>query len=132
MRILTPGTVNTVSLSWTNSLDVPLQNATISVALKGAVQPGTVQSSGGFYDSNANTITFDQSTDPSLANLAPGASGLGVVVVRDLRPATVRGTSQTTPSPARTVPPDKGSSVSFRNRKCRLAESPPSIPEQTY
>jgi hypothetical protein len=75
--VLTSGTENTVTLSWSNTLDVPITDATISVGVTGAVAPGSIQSTDGFYDSNAGTVTFSQSSDPSLANLAPGASGIG-------------------------------------------------------
>jgi hypothetical protein len=75
--ILTSGSSNTVTISWQNTLTVPITNATISVTLAGAVVPGSIQTSGGFYDSNTGTVTFDQSTDPSLASLAPGGTGVG-------------------------------------------------------
>lgn len=75
--VLAPGSTNTATLSWTNTLSVPLTNATVSVRITGAVVPGSIQSTGGFYDSNTGTITFDQSSDPSLASLAPGGTGVG-------------------------------------------------------
>jgi hypothetical protein len=75
--VLSPGTTNTVTLSWTNTLSVPVTDASISVALSGAVVPNSIESTGGFYDSNTGAVTFDQNTDISLASLAPGASGVG-------------------------------------------------------
>lgn len=80
--VLTPGATNTVTLSWTNTLTVPLTNATISVSLGGAVVPGSISTQNGFYDSNTNTVTFDQSTNPSLSSLPPGSSGQGTLTFR--------------------------------------------------
>jgi len=74
---LSPGSNNSATVSWTNTLDAPLQNATISIKLSGAVVPNSIQTTTGFYDSSSNTITFSPSSDPSLASLPPGASGLG-------------------------------------------------------
>jgi hypothetical protein len=88
--VLTPGQTNAVTLSWTNTLAVPLTNATVSVQLSGAIKPGSISAQDGFYDSNANTVTFDQSTDPTLASLAPGASGTGTFSFQTAVTAGVR------------------------------------------
>ncbi|MGH7175200.1 MAG: hypothetical protein ACREGR_02490, partial [Minisyncoccia bacterium] len=74
---LSPSALNTATLSWQNTLDVPLTNATISLQLSGAVMPGSIETQDGFYDSSSNTITWSASTDASLESLPPGASGLG-------------------------------------------------------
>ncbi|HVW82809.1 MAG TPA: hypothetical protein VHC68_02610 [Candidatus Paceibacterota bacterium] len=74
---LAPGAHNTATLTWKNTLDVPLTGATISVALSGAVAPGSISSGNGFYDSSSGSIVFSPSTDASLGSLAPGASGIG-------------------------------------------------------
>jgi hypothetical protein len=74
---LAPGANNTATLSWRNTLSVPLANATIRVALTGDVVPGSISTGNGFYDSSTGSIIFSPATDPSLESLAPGASGLG-------------------------------------------------------
>jgi hypothetical protein len=75
--ILAPGAHETATLSWRNTLSVPLTGATIRVAVTGAIAPDSLSTGDGFYDSSTGSIVFSPTTDPTLASLAPGASGLG-------------------------------------------------------
>ena len=75
---LAPGTTNDVTLSYTNTLSTDLRDATIVVALSGsAIDYDKVRATNGFYNSSDHTIRYDRDTDPALAVLAPGASGVG-------------------------------------------------------
>jgi hypothetical protein len=65
-------------LSWVNTLATAIQNADIEIVLAGAaLDPSSVRVDRGFFRSADNTIIFNSQTDPSLASLAPGASGVG-------------------------------------------------------
>ncbi len=76
--IVTSGTSQSATLSYTNTLSTDVTNATVSVAISGAaVDYNSIQTTSGFYNSADHTVVFSQDTDPSLAMLAPGASGLG-------------------------------------------------------
>jgi hypothetical protein len=66
------------TLTWTNTLSSTITNAVVTVQLKGnALDPNSVQANQGFYSSSNQTITFDSTTFPALASLAPGTSGTG-------------------------------------------------------
>ena len=76
--VLTSGSLQNVTVSYTNTLTTSIQNATVSVALSGsAVDYNSINSTSGFYRSADHTIIFSKDTDFSIANLAPGASGIG-------------------------------------------------------
>ncbi len=76
--VVTSGTSQSVTLSYTNTLSTDVTNATVSVAISGAaVDYNSVQTTSGFYQSADHTVVFSQDTDPALATLASGASGLG-------------------------------------------------------
>ncbi|MHB8710361.1 MAG: COG1361 family protein [Minisyncoccota bacterium] len=76
--VVTPGSLQNVSLSYTNTLMTNVTNAAIAITISGAaVDYNSIQTTGGFYRSADHTIVFSQDTDPTLAMLAPGASGLG-------------------------------------------------------
>ena len=76
--VVNPGTTQSVTVSYANTLATNVTNATISIALSGsAVDYGSIQTSNGFYNSATHSIVFSQDTDPALASLAPGASGIG-------------------------------------------------------
>ncbi|MBI3572512.1 hypothetical protein HY091_03210 [Candidatus Kaiserbacteria bacterium] len=76
--VVAPGAFENVMLSYTNTLLVPVTNATITVTLAGsAVDYGSIQTTSGFYQSATRSIIFSKDTDSSLAALAPGASGIG-------------------------------------------------------
>ncbi|MHB8914042.1 MAG: COG1361 family protein [Minisyncoccota bacterium] len=77
-KVLTAGSQQNVTLSYTNTLSTTVTDASVAVALSGsAIDYGTVKTSNGFYNSSNHTIVFSKDTDPSLSSLAPGASGLG-------------------------------------------------------
>ena len=66
-------------VTWVNSLTSEMSNAQVSIKLSGnALDPSSVQSSSGFYNSSSNTILFTQQTNPSLTVLNPGDTGSGV------------------------------------------------------
>ncbi|MDP1707399.1 MAG: hypothetical protein Q8L30_02500 [bacterium] len=76
--VISPGGYQNVTVSYANTLPTTVTNATISVALSGsAIDYDSIQTTNGFYNSTDRTIIFSKDTDPSLANLAPGASGIG-------------------------------------------------------
>jgi hypothetical protein len=75
--VVAPGKAVHASVSWKNTLSTAVQDARISVALTGAVDPRSITADQGFYQSSSQTIVFDRDTDPALATLAPGATGVG-------------------------------------------------------
>ncbi|MHB8660843.1 MAG: COG1361 family protein [Minisyncoccota bacterium] len=76
--IVSPGTRQSVTLSYANTLSTNVTNATVAIAISGAaVDYNSIQTTSGFYRSSDHTVVFSQDTDPALAQLAPGASGLG-------------------------------------------------------
>lgn len=88
--VLPPGTPQIVSVSYTNTLPTNVTDASVRVTLSGAaIDYGTVQASRGFYDSASRTITFSPDTDPSLALLPPGASGVGTFTFATLPAAAL-------------------------------------------
>ncbi|MBU6388822.1 hypothetical protein KGQ72_03045 [Patescibacteria group bacterium] len=76
--VITPGTYQNVSISYTNTLATSIGDATVAIALSGsAIDYNSIQTTSGFYNSANHTIVFSKDTDPALATLAPGASGIG-------------------------------------------------------
>ena len=76
--VLTQGSSQSVSLSYTNTLPTTVMNAAVSIAITGsAVDYNSIRTTSGFYDSVHHSILFSKDTDQSLASLAPGASGIG-------------------------------------------------------
>lgn len=76
--IMTSGSYQNVTVSYTNTLPTNIANARVEIALSGtAIDYNSIQTSNGFYNSANRTIIFSKDTDPSLAQLAPGASGIG-------------------------------------------------------
>ena len=76
--VVAPGAAQNVSLSYTNTLPTSVTDATIVVGISGTgVNYNSIQSANGFYNSANHSIIFSKDTDPSLAVLAPGASGIG-------------------------------------------------------
>lgn len=76
--VVTAGSRQSVTVSYTNTLPTSVTNAMVAVTLSGsAVDYGSIQASNGFYRSADHTVVFSRDTDPSLAALAPGASGIG-------------------------------------------------------
>jgi hypothetical protein len=63
-------------VAYINNLSTPVTNAQITLKLSGnALDPASVKAANGFYDSSKNTITWNSTTESSLATLAPGDSG---------------------------------------------------------
>jgi hypothetical protein len=76
--VLNAGSFQTVTISYSNKLTTGIQNATVAVTVSGsAIDYASIKTSDGFYRSADHTIIFSPDTDPSLATLAPGASGIG-------------------------------------------------------
>lgn len=70
------GQAITGSVRWINNLPVRIQNLTITLTLGGQILDRfKVSASNGFYNSNTSKITWDRSTEPSFADIAPGQSG---------------------------------------------------------
>ncbi|HUX80920.1 MAG TPA: hypothetical protein VMV38_01200 [Candidatus Paceibacterota bacterium] len=76
--VLTSGTSQNATLSYTNTLPISVTDASITVTLAGsAIDYTSIKTTSGFYNSSNHTIIFSKDTDPTLASLAPGASGTG-------------------------------------------------------
>lgn len=76
--VISPGSIQTVNLSYKNTLATTVSNVTVVVTIAGsAVDYSSIKTSNGFYNSVDHTIVFSQDTDPALASLVPGASGIG-------------------------------------------------------
>ena len=75
--VVSPGDTVTVSIAWQNNLPTAITNAAIVARLSGlSIDGTTVRSSNGFYRSTDDTVLWDKTTDPDLANLAPSAHGI--------------------------------------------------------
>jgi uncharacterized repeat protein (TIGR01451 family) len=76
--VVTPGSRQSVVVSYVNTLPTNITNANISITLSGsAVDYDSIQTTSGFYNSTTHTIVFSRDTDIALAELAPGATGVG-------------------------------------------------------
>ena len=76
--VITPGSLQNVSLSYANTLATTVTNASIVIMVTGgAIDYDSIKTTSGFYNSADHTIIFSKDTDPALASLAPGASGIG-------------------------------------------------------
>jgi hypothetical protein len=65
-------------VQWRNTLNVPILDSQITVALSGtAFDPNSVSSQNGFYQSADTTIRFDRDTNSGLRSIAPGDTGVG-------------------------------------------------------
>lgn len=70
------GKVINATVDWQNTGTTRITNGQIVVALSGAaLDPSSVETPDGYYDSENNTITWDGGRIPSLALIAPGDSG---------------------------------------------------------
>ncbi len=70
------GKVVNATIDWQNTGTSRITNGQIVVALSGnALDPSSVSTSDGYYDSVDNTITWDGGRVPTLALIAPGDSG---------------------------------------------------------
>ncbi len=76
--VLPAGSRQSVTVSYANTLPTSISNVAVSVAISGsAVDYDSIETTSGFYSSQDHTVIFSQDTDPALASLAPGASGIG-------------------------------------------------------
>ena len=65
-------------VTWMNTVTSAITNGEVIVKLSGnALDPSSVTTPGGFYNSSAGTITFTGQTEPSLATLNAGDNGTG-------------------------------------------------------
>jgi hypothetical protein len=73
---VSPGQTIQGSINWQNNLTDPVSNIEISLKLSGPVlDTSSIESANGFYQSSNNTITWTSAEDPTLAQVAPGATG---------------------------------------------------------
>lgn len=64
------------SINWENTLAVAVTNARIVATFTGAeIDPASVRSGKGYYNSRENTITWDATQEKSLASIPAGARG---------------------------------------------------------
>lgn len=71
-----PGGTVQGSISWQNNLTTSVSNLQLVLTLSGvALDPTSVASLGGFYQSSNATITWDAQNTPELASVPAGASG---------------------------------------------------------
>lgn len=76
--IINPGSFQNVTISYSNTLATIIGNATVAILLSGsAIDYNSVRSTNGFYNSSDHTVVFSKDTDPALAAMTPGASGVG-------------------------------------------------------
>ncbi len=76
--VIAPESLQSVSISYVNTLATTVSNVSIVVSVTGsAIDYDSIKTTNGFYNSSNHTIVFGQDVDPALASLAPGASGLG-------------------------------------------------------
>ncbi len=76
--VIMPGSTQSVTLTYANTLATTVTDASVTVAISGtAIDFNSIRTTSGFYNSSNHTIIFSKDTDPSLASLAPGASGIG-------------------------------------------------------
>ncbi len=74
--IIPAGTDTDIKLAWKNTLQTPVSNVKIHVALSGAaLNPKAVFPGNGFFDSSTNTITWTGLQDPQLTQVIAGATG---------------------------------------------------------
>ena len=88
-QTLSPGETVQGSLSFVNTLDADLLDASVVVTLGGtALDPSGITTANGFYRSSDSTVTFSKETMPALARLSPGQTGNGSFTfqVRDAAP----------------------------------------------
>ncbi|MBA3789226.1 hypothetical protein H0X32_02425 [Patescibacteria group bacterium] len=68
----------TSAVSWTNSLSSAITNGKVSIKFSGnALDPTSVTTANGYYDSTNTTLLFDGQSELSLQSLNPGDNGNG-------------------------------------------------------
>ena len=76
--VVSSGNTQNVSLSYTNTLPTTVTNASVTISVAGSgIDYNSIRTTNGFYNSVDHSIIFSKDTDPALASLAPGASGIG-------------------------------------------------------
>lgn len=76
--VVAPGSLQNATVSYANTLALGVANAEVTVALSGSgIDYDSIRTTNGFYRSSDRAVIFNKDTDPSLAMLAPGASGIG-------------------------------------------------------
>lgn len=94
---VSPGQNIQGTIGWKNNLGDAVSNIEVELKLEGpVVDTKSVQSPNGFYQSSNNTITWTSAQDPSLAQVAAGASGILNFSFATLPPGT-GGTVYTNP-----------------------------------
>jgi hypothetical protein len=89
--VITSGSNQSVTISYSNTLATTIGNATVAIMLSGsAIDFNSIRTSSGFYNSIDHSIIFSRDTDPSLASLAPGASGVGTFSFSTLPAVTLQ------------------------------------------
>ncbi|MBP9851637.1 MAG: hypothetical protein KBC67_00035 [Candidatus Pacebacteria bacterium] len=63
------------TIQWSNNLPTPVNNLEIRAKFSGNALNVSSISSGGFYDSNTNSIVWDKNTDSTFATVQPGEYG---------------------------------------------------------
>jgi len=87
--IIAPGSYQNVTITYTNTLATSVQNASVLITLSGsAIDYNSIRTTSGFYNSSNHTIVFSRDTDPALATLSPGASGIGAFTFATLPAGT--------------------------------------------
>lgn len=77
------------TVQWKNNLNDSVSNIEVELKIAGPIlDPSSVQSPNGFYQSSDNTITWTSSQDPTLATVAPGAQGTLTFSFATLPPGT--------------------------------------------
>ncbi|HUY62719.1 MAG TPA: hypothetical protein VMV50_02950 [Candidatus Paceibacterota bacterium] len=77
--VMNAGATQNISLSYANTLATNVTNATVAVTISGAaIDYNSIHTTDGFYQSSTHSVIFSSDTDPSLASLAPGATGIGI------------------------------------------------------
>lgn len=86
---VSPGQDIQGTINWKNNLSDPVANIEVELKLAGPVlDTRSVQSPNGFYQSSNNTITWTSAQDPTLAQVAPGATGQLTFSFATLPPGT--------------------------------------------
>lgn len=86
------------TITWQNNLSVPVSNLELHLTLSGPMlDPSSVQSGSGFYQSQNSTIVWSKDQDSTLAAVPPGGSGTEQFSFSTLAPGT-GGTVYTNPT----------------------------------
>lgn len=84
-----PGQSIQGTVQWKNNLSEAVSNIEVSLVLSGpALDPASVESANGFYQSQDSTIVWTSAQDPTLAQVASGASGTLTFSFATLPPGT--------------------------------------------